>query len=167
MSIELFRKGIHTSLALFFALFATLVSKELVVITAFLLFIGFVALRLLRVHAHVGMVPRVTFGELFFAIGVAGTALLALPNTEVFIMAMFILALSDPLAALVGMHFGTHKYVILDEKRTIEGSTTCFLVSLAVFLVFGTSVYISIFTALLITLIEVSHLGGQIICFYQ
>jgi phytol kinase len=126
MKKEYIRKSIHASLALLFALIALFASKELLIVFAVVLFVVFSVARALRFF-NIARVPRVTFGELFFAVGVLAAVHLAWPNIALFQLSMFILALSDPIAALIGIPYGKHTYTILDEKRSYEGSIACFV----------------------------------------
>lgn len=158
---ELVRKGAHTGIAVVFILLAGYVSKEVLIGAGFVLFLLFALIRLSHFSTCMHSVPRVTFGELFFALGIVATAYLALPNVPLFQLSMLVLALADPLAALFGMKFGTHIYTVFDEKRSLEGSFVCFLVALVILISFETPVWVSLVVALLLALVEAFSLRGS------
>ena len=162
MKKEILRKSIHTILALAFVLGASIFDYKVLITTAIVLFILFVFVRVMRIYARVGTVPRVTFGEFFFAIGLISTIYITLPvNIELFQTSILILAFSDPLAALFGMNFGKHTYRILDEKRTLEGSFVCLFISTVIVLLFGHTLFISLGVAFVLTIIEAFSLRGS------
>lgn len=154
MKQELRRKGVHMLLALLFAAIASSVHSQVLIWAGLALFVAFALGRVLRLCAHVGGVPRVTFGELFFALGIIATAVISNGRVELFQMGMLILALADPLAAVIGIGFGRHEYQVLGEVRTYEGSLACFVTVALVLAAFGVSVPIAIPLALVLTAVE-------------
>ncbi len=158
---ELLRKGIHTAIAVCFAIVSAYISKEFMLGIGFGLLILFILLRLLHVSLCVHNVTRITFGELFFAIGVVVASCIALPNVVLFQLSMMILAFSDPLAALIGMHLGKHTYTIVDEVRSYEGSLTCMIVSLCILLCFNVTLPIALLIASILSGIEAMSLRGS------
>jgi len=160
MKKEYIRKGIHTSLALLLALVAPIASKELLIGFAVLLFIVFSIARALRFF-KIARVPRVTFGELFFAVGVLAAIQIAWPNIALFQVSMIVLALADPTAAIIGIPFGKHVYTVLDEKRSFEGSLACFVSAFVILFFFGVPLLYGLLYAFILSLIEAFSLRGS------
>jgi phytol kinase len=161
MKKEIARKVIHSSLALFFAGGATILSKELLLLGVFLLFSIFLAMRVKRIRTHLHTVSRVSYGELFLPLGIGGAILLAWPNTMLFQIAMLVLAFADPLAALVGMRFGRHTYQVYDEQRSVEGSVSCAIALFCIFLICGVPLHILGILLFTLTGIEAISLRGS------
>jgi phytol kinase len=161
MKIELLRKAIHVTLALSFAYIALFVTKERILVLAGFLFAVFLCIRVLRVYTPFHKVPRVSFGELFFALGVSVSAVLSWPNVVTFQLGMVVLAIADPLAGLVGMRFGKHTYTVYDEKRSFEGSMTCWVVVFVIFLLFGATFFNALVSGLVLMVIEAVSLRGS------
>jgi phytol kinase len=112
----LFRDG--RSVVLLCALFA-------VVLGASLAFSG-----LPSIHG----VDRRTAGALWFPLGVAWVFIAAHGRSDLYLMAMLVLTLADPAAAVVGRAGGTHR-LRLGGAKTLEGSLAFFLVASSCLLV--------------------------------
>jgi dolichol kinase len=77
--------------------------------------------------------------------------MLLFPDRAVVMISFFYLAFGDALAALVGRRFGRHRLV---AGKTLEGSMACFVVCLAVGLVF-LKLPVAVLGALAATVIEI------------
>jgi phytol kinase len=161
MRKEVVRKVLHTILAISFAGSAPYLSKEFLLTGAFLLFGLFAGMRIARVYTHVHKISRVSFGELFLPLGIVGALLLSWPDIMLFQVAMLVLAIADPLAALIGMRFGKHPYKIYDEQRSFEGSATCAVALFCIFIVFGTPLYAVSILVVALTVVEAVSLRGS------
>jgi len=126
------------AIALGFVIAAYLVDLNAVLVLAGLLAGMILLARLKPRFDPLKLVSRKSYGELFFVAGMFGTGIVALPDHyTVFAGAALMLALADPLAALVGRRYGTHRYRFFGEERSLEGSLACALVSAAIFLYVG------------------------------
>lgn len=76
-------------------------------------------------------VDRLTWGELFFPLGLIGAAFIS-SDKWVFIAAVLVLGLADAAAALVGRALGKHKYKIFNHTKSLEGSTAFFITALII-----------------------------------
>ncbi len=76
-------------------------------------------------------VDRLTWGELFFPLGVIGAAFIS-SDKWIFIAAVLVLGLADAAAALVGKALGKHKYKIFNHTKSLEGSTAFFITALII-----------------------------------
>ena len=159
---EFIRKGLHAVLAMAFAVLASLVRAEILILIALVLLGVFISIRFARLHTDVHKVERVSFGELFFMVGVVVTAYVALPeNVLLFQTAMLVLAFADTFAALAGIRFGTHTYHIYDEKRSFEGSFACLVASFCVLVFFDVQYVQALYMAVVLTAVEVVSLRGS------
>jgi phytol kinase len=154
MKKELFRKGVHTLLAFGFIFLAQFGNKEVILGFAFCVFIMFVMVRALGVYVHFEGVPRVSYGEMFFALGVVVSIHVAWPHIVLFQIALLVLGLADPFAAIIGMRYGRKTYRVFGEKRSYVGSTACFVVSGIIFLVFNIPVALATGVAVTVTIVE-------------
>jgi phytol kinase len=102
-----------------------------------------VALGLLRVSHSLRAtqtVGRVTWGELWFPIGVSICAWWALPQyTEAFAVGVLILGFADAVAALVGRRWGSIKFKVVGGNKSIQGSVAFAATSLLILGVSGVS----------------------------
>lgn len=92
------------------------------------------------------------WGAAWYVFGVIALATLLVDNNEI-ISGIFILAVSDGLATIVGMH-GKHK-IPYNNKKTIEGSVVFFVSALAAYLFVGPKI---VLLAAITTLIESANL---------
>jgi phytol kinase len=123
---EAHRKLVHAGLAISFACIGPLVGPYITALLGFVLLTIFVVGRRFRSLAPLYRVSRVSTGEIYFAVGVVVTALLFLPSHAVsFVVGMLVLAIADPLAALIGTKYGSHMYRAWGDKKTVEGSMAC------------------------------------------
>ena len=72
---------------------------------------------------------HVSFGEFFFIAGVLISYYFFSGNTHAWHAALFTLAFADPLAAMVGNRYGKISYSIAGERRTVEGTLTCIVLT--------------------------------------
>jgi phytol kinase len=80
-------------------------------------------------------VDRRTAGALWFPLGVAWVFVAAHGRSDLYRMAMLVLTLADPAAAVVGRAGGTHRLRLGDGSKTLEGSLAFFLVASSCLLV--------------------------------
>lgn len=76
-------------------------------------------------------VDRLSWGELFFPIGLIVAAFIS-TSKWVFIAAVLVLGFSDAIAALVGLKAGKHKYTTFGHTKSYEGSAVFFLTALLI-----------------------------------
>src|SRR5215216_2769374 len=89
--------------------------------------------RLALVKSHFGgaiEVERVSWGEVYFPIGVATLFVLSAGNPILYCVPLAILTLADTAAALVGSEYGHWRFTTLEgSKKSAEGSVAFFLVA--------------------------------------
>jgi phytol kinase len=90
-----------------------------------------------KIFAATQSVQRLTWGQLFFATSVGLIALMT-HDKWIYSAALLQMALADGLAAIVGIRYGKRSsYRILGHTKSIIGTITFFIVSLAVLLSFS------------------------------
>jgi len=128
-SEEFTRKFVHISVGLlmFFAPILLETSLPMVLIAAFFTLVNFVALRKGMLKAMHGQ--RHSYGTVFYPLAFLILVLFAWPQYKVLIIApVMLLALGDAIAAIVGESLShPHTYVLISEKKSLEGSLAMFL----------------------------------------
>lgn len=155
------RKLLHILLAAGFALFGSALGTLGCVVAASVLFIGFFGARIVGVFKSLRLVEPTSFGDLFFACGVAAAALLFVDrDPTAFQAGMLALGFADPLAALVGKRWGTTHYMIFGEVRTREGALACAVITAVIFLTCGVSISSALLGGITIALVEAFSVRG-------
>jgi len=130
-SPELSRKLVHISHGIAAAIWPFFVAYR-VIIAIEILFLLLAALaRKFRVFRGISQVDRISGGEIFFPLGIIGSALFY-PSTWIFAAAMLELALADSAAALIGKKYGKHKFTVFGNQKSLEGSLAFTLVSVVI-----------------------------------
>ena len=134
ISPELTRQYVHLLsgvAAVFFAIWLT--RDELIALSAVFLVGLFISKRLSLLQS-IHRVRRTTWGELFFPAGIALAAVLYLPHSpNLYTLSVLIMALSDPLANLVGRRVAKGRTVF---GKSLAGSATFFACTLVLSLFF-------------------------------
>jgi len=115
-------------------------------------------LRWLNVYRGVHSIERKTLGELYFPIGVALSAFIFLPasaptlvsgqaNIVLFQFGVLVMGFADTTAAIIGVHYGKHKFTFVDprakifgagaSKKSVEGSSAFFVTTFLILLFFN------------------------------
>ena len=83
-------------------------------------------------------VERITWGEVLYPLGIALAAFLFLPHDLLaFQFGVLVLGISDAVAALVGRNFGTLKFIVFQNKKTLEGSVAFFISVVVLMILFS------------------------------
>lgn len=134
---EFSRKFVHITVGSFVAFWPFFLSWGQIqfLSVAFLIIIGIS--RYLGIFQAIHSVQRPTWGEVFFAASV-GLLTLITQDQWIYAVALLQMSLADGMAAVIGTRFsGQHKYAVLGHAKSIVGTLTFFVVSLAVLLVFN------------------------------
>ncbi len=124
---ELMRKLFHVGMGLFALSFPFLIPNRL---TAGLLcgatMTLLIALRRVKklrcsYGAVLGSVARRSHGELYFAVGVTVIFCLAKNEMLLYSIPLLVLTFADAAAALIGEHFGKHRFCVIEGQKSIEG----------------------------------------------
>lgn len=134
-SPELVRKLLHVGMGLVTLSFPWLfVTAWPVLLLAAAFTVGLAAIRVSRPLQHhlggiIDGVDRRSLGEICFPLSVALVFLLSDGDALLFCIPMLILTLADAAAALIGSHYGIHRFG-LTERKSLEGSLAFFTVAL-------------------------------------
>ncbi len=152
---ELLRKSTHAALAVVFIILGPMVGPSLTAFFGTALFTVFAVARLMSRYHHIFTVPRSSYGELFFALGVTVSAVAFLPeHVDAYIGGLLVLGFADPLAALVGTRFGSRAYTVWGDTKSIEGSMAAAITSSGILLLMAVPVAYAFFGGLLLMIVE-------------
>jgi phytol kinase len=159
---ELIRKSVHVSLALGLAVFAPYLGLRGVVGVGAVLLVLFLYTRKKGMFALFRQVHRVTYGEVYFALGILLSAVLFLPNNAgAFQAGMLVLGIADPLSAVVGKLFGRHRYQVWGDTLSYEGSVTCLITSASILMLVGVSWVFALLGGCVLALVEAGSPRGM------
>ncbi len=145
-SAELVRKLLHVGMGLVtLSLPWLFVTAWPVLLLAVAFAVGLPAIRAFRSLQHhlggiIDGVDRRSLGELYFPLSVALVFLLSGGDAMLFCIPMLILTLADTAAALIGWHYGCHRFGLPKSQKSLEGSIAFFTVALL-----GTSIPLLLF----------------------
>src|SRR3990167_3718899 len=144
---KLTRKIAHTLSGLFGAMMGLVLERHVFIIFV-LVFLVIISLSyVLKFFSSIHNVERKTYGEIFFPLGILVAYLLANGSMTNYLASALILAISDPLAGIIGD---------ISNKKLTYGSVVFFVSTLSVLLVifkFEQFVFV-VSIALLVTLVE-------------
>lgn len=132
LNAEIARKFVHITVGSFVAFWPFFIPDSAIylICAAFIAVIVFT--RASGLFPSIHKVPRKTWGDVLFPIGIAGTLFLA-QDPWIFTAAILHLSLADGFAALVGEKYGkTSAYKILGYKKTFVGNAAFFSISLTI-----------------------------------
>lgn len=156
---ELSRKTAHIiigSSAAFLPYFLTF--QQIIILSTFSL--AMIALsRFFKIFQSVHDVERLSFGELFFPLGIILTAWI-FPDIQTYQFGILVMALGDGLAGLIGSNFGKKKYQLVRyAHKSYLGSFVFFIVASAIgFAIFPS--YSILFITLILTIVEAMSAKG-------
>jgi phytol kinase len=111
--------------------------------------------KIFKLIPSIHSVQRKTLGEIFFPLGIALSAIIFLPsNTVAFQCGILVLAVSDALAAIIGIKFGKHVFNIFGNKKSLEGSIAFFITTGLILLGFDVDFVHILIVSLLLTIVE-------------
>uniref|UniRef100_A0A7C4YSE3 Phosphatidate cytidylyltransferase n=1 Tax=candidate division WOR-3 bacterium TaxID=2052148 RepID=A0A7C4YSE3_UNCW3 len=169
--VEWTRKSVHFLSALIAVSFPFIFRYT---ITLFILSISFVIIIVIgerkRLLTSISDVERETFGSIIFPVSIFILYIFGKNNFIAYAISLIVLAVSDPLAALVGISYGHFKYKVQTELKSIEGSVTFFFITFLLVhipvLVYTNvsrvnSLFISFLVSIIITLLESISFEGS------
>lgn len=99
--------------------------------------IGFIICMRFRVFQSIVDVKRVSYGEVLFALAI-GAITLVTSSPAIFAAAVLHLSVADGMAALIGTQYGrSSRYKVFGHTKSVVGSVTFLVVSVAVLFVYG------------------------------
>lgn len=118
---EVSRKTIHVAHALTVGSWAFLVDYKFIIAAEIVFLVLVLGARLLHLLQPLRTVTRISYGDIFFPLGVMAIAWLQ-PMDWVFLAALLHLGLADAFAALAGKRFPKGKYLVFGQRKTLAGS---------------------------------------------
>jgi phytol kinase len=143
ISHESTRKFLHISLGTFIAFWPFFLSWASIYLLVLVFIAGIIVARNSKklskrftIFKTINKLDRHSYGEIYFSLGIGLTALLT-HNKYIFMAAILNLSIADGLAALIGKKYGSESlYIVFGAKKSIVGSLTFLVFSLAILLFF-------------------------------
>lgn len=130
---EVGRKFVHISVGTFVAFWPFFLSWEQIRFLSLAFFVVVLASMHFGLFRAINSVLRPTYGEIFFALSV-GLLTIITQSKGIYMVAILQMALADGFAAIVGSRFGRdNKYHLFGRSKSLVGSLTFFVISLALF----------------------------------
>jgi phytol kinase len=131
MHSEFSRKFVHITVGSFVAFWPFFLHWDQIRLLSlgFLVVVG--VSKYFRVFRAIHSVQRPTLGELYFALAV-GLMTYVTQNKWIYMAALLQMSLADGFAAVMGVRFGRQSYLMFSHRKTLVGSLTFFVVSLAI-----------------------------------
>lgn len=134
---ELSRKFIHITVGSFVATWPFFLSWRTIQIISVAFLFSVALSKYLRIFQAIHSVQRPTWGEVYFALAVGLTTLVT-HDKWIYLAALLQMSLADGLAAVMGVRYGKrHHYLVLGHPKSLVGSATFFVVSLAILIGFS------------------------------
>lgn len=141
---EFSRKFVHITVGSFVAFWPFFLSwNEIRLLSlGFLVVVG--VSKYFRLFRAIHSVQRPTLGELYFALAV-GLMTYVTQNEWIYMASLLQMSLADGFAAVMGVRFGKQSYLMFSHRKTLVGSLTFFVTSLAILVAYGSlaSVHLS------------------------
>lgn len=126
------RKVVHAALAAAAAALPVLTSFRVVVAVAVASIPLLVWARRVNLFAGLYRVQRSSWGEIYFAVGVALAAALV-PRQAAYACGVLVMGISDAAAGLAGQRYGRRGYRLLGSRKTVAGSAVFFVTAAVIF----------------------------------
>lgn len=144
---ELNRKFVHITVGSFVAVWPFFLEWNQIKLLSVAFIIVVLISKQLKIFQAIHSIQRPTNGEIFFAVAVGLTAFIT-QNEWIYLAAILQMSLADGFAAIVGTsRFGNGtRYTVLGHPKSITGTLTFFVVSVAILFVFvqGSNIYLSV-----------------------
>ena len=170
------RKLVHITIALYASTWAFYLSPLLIALISVILIGAVIVVQKYNILHSMRSVRRVTYGEIWYPVGIGISALL-FHNPYVYAIAILHMGLADGLAAVVGMGMGKHarKFKVAGMTKSLAGTlvfiTTSFIVYFAYWVLFSNQTFfqesilyaaiISISSAILVAMTELLSPKGS------
>ena len=134
---ELGRKFVHITVGSFVAFWPFFLSWNEIKLLSLAFLLVVVVSKYLRVFRAIHSVQRPTWGEVYFALAV-GFVTFITHNKWIYLTALLQMSLADGLAAIFGVLYGQRqRYLVFGQTKSVVGTLTFLIVSMAILGVFG------------------------------
>jgi len=132
MESEFGRKAVHMSVGSFVALWPFFLSWWQIQLLSAVFLVVVIFSKSFNVFRVIHSVQRPTYGEICFAL-IVGILPFITQDRAIYAAAVLLMGLADGLAAVVGTKYGrTTRYHVLGHAKSVVGTLTFFVVSLAI-----------------------------------
>lgn len=132
LNAEVARKFVHITVGSFVAFWPFFMPDSVIYLICAAFILVIVATRIGGLFPSIHKVPRKTWGDVLFPVGIAGTLFLA-QDPWIFTAAILHLSVADGFAALVGEKYGKNNaYKILGYKKTVAGNAAFLIISMGI-----------------------------------
>lgn len=128
---EFSRKFVHITVGSFVAFWPFFLSWGQIRFLSLSFFVVVGVSKYFHLFRAIHSVQRPTMGELYFALAVGLTTFIT-HNEWVYMASLLQMSLADGFAAVVGVRFGRHPYLMFSHRKTVIGTLTFFVVSVAI-----------------------------------
>lgn len=133
---ELSRKFIHITVGSFVAFWPYFMDRPQILLLSGAFLVVVTISRYMGLFKAIHSVQRPTWGEMFFALAVAATAI-ATNRPWLYAVALLHMSLADGLAAVVGLRLGWRRYTVFGHTKSLTGTGMFFLASVWLLLIFA------------------------------
>lgn len=134
---ELSRKFIHITVGSFVAFWPFFLPWSAIQLLSVAFLLGVALSKYLHIFQAIHSVQRPTWGEIYFALAVGLTTLIT-HNKWIYMISLLQMSLADGLAAVIGVRYGKrHHYLVMGHPKSVVGSATFFVISLALLIGFN------------------------------
>ncbi|HPT08631.1 MAG TPA: hypothetical protein PLE28_02970 [bacterium] len=161
------RKVIHMISAIIICCFPYVLSLYHIVLLSILFAFIFLIAKIFNFLPIINKVNRITLGEVFYPLGVMLSAIVFIPQGEIraWQFGILVLGFSDAIANISGGLFGRFKFKLINNTKSLEGSSAFFLTTLILFILTKgqfNSVYFNFYllASLFLTFIELVFFFG-------
>lgn len=136
---EFSRKFIHISVGTFVAFWPFFLSWHQIEFLSIAFLVVVTISKQLNLFQAIHSVTRPTWGELLFALSVGGVVLIT-HNKWIYAASLLQMSLADGFAAIVGIRYGGgHKYSVFGSAKSLIGTATFCIISIAILITFKAS----------------------------
>jgi len=127
---EFARKFVHILTATFAAFWPLFISRTNIALLSVIFIIALIVVKELKIFNSIRSIKRVTFGEIWYAVGISACALLFKDNT-IYAIAVLHMALADGFAAVVGVGLAkkAKNFYFHKSRKSLAGTATFILIS--------------------------------------
>jgi phytol kinase len=132
---EFSRKFTHITVGSFVAFWPFFLSWNEIRFLSLSFFVVVAISKYLHIFKAIHSVQRPTWGELYFALAVGAVSVVT-HNKWIYMASLLQMSLADGLAAVMGVRYGKQSYLVFGHTKSLVGSLTFFIVSLAILVSF-------------------------------
>jgi len=156
------RRFAHVTTAIVACIAPFFITRTEIVVVSIMFAVVLQLGRRYNIFSAIHTVERRTYGDIFLPLGVAGAALLFLPdNVQAFQFGVLVMGISDAMAGLIGEKYGKHTIRFFGNVKSLEGSAVFFVCTLILVLLFAPVFsYPLVMIVMVLTIVELLSVYG-------